>query len=290
MFHQVSRFVSRFRDLEQQDFTNTTEEERQWRLLKEKLTLPDVPEPLETVTRKCIAVTSLYPQAGASFIAGNVAYAWAAKGIPVTLCELPNHTSYFYFALDYERRVRSFKNLSPTSLILMQNNQLRIQIETPSHVHPESSQIDIASWILRLNKESSIVFIDVSSNWNKHEAKQIFELADEIWVILDADIARLTRLFLIESVPGWWISGKNKVKIIANKWNAQLARTTVLKKVEGTLSLWGTSSPQVDYQVPLIDQEKAAAAHVKANFLLELFPEEESEFQSLMYVHKGRML
>ncbi|TGU81370.1 hypothetical protein EN829_063670, partial [Mesorhizobium sp. M00.F.Ca.ET.186.01.1.1] len=89
MFHQVSRFVSRFRDLEQQDFTNTTEEERQWRLLKEKLTLPDVPEPLETVTRKCIAVTSLYPQAGASFIAGNVAYAWAAKGIPVTLCELP---------------------------------------------------------------------------------------------------------------------------------------------------------------------------------------------------------
>lgn len=290
MFHQVSRFVSRFRDLEQQDFTNTTEEERQWRLLKEKLTLPDVPEPLETVTRKCIAVTSLYPQAGASFIAGNVAYAWAAKGIPVTLCELPNHTSYFYFALDYERRVRSFKNLSPTSLILMQNNQLRIQIETPSHVHPESSQIDIASWILRLNKESSIVFIDVSSNWNKNEAKQIFELADEIWVVLDADIARLTRLFLIESAPGWWLSGKNKVKIIANKWNAQLARTTVLKKVEGTLSLWGTSSSQVDYQVPLIDQEKAAAAHVKANFLLELFPEEESEFQSLMHVHKGRML
>ena len=290
MFHQVSRFVSRFRDLEQQDFTNTTEEERQWRLLKEKLTLPDVPEPLETVTRKCIAVTSLYPQAGASFIAGNVAYAWAAKGIPVTLCELPNHTSYFYFALDYERRVRSFKNLSPTSLILMQNNQLRIQIETPSHVHPESSQIDIASWILRLNKESSIVFIDVSSNWNKNEAKQIFELADEIWVVLDADIARLTRLFLIESAPSWWLSGKNKVKIIANKWNAQLARTTVLKKVEGTLSLWGTSSSQVDYQVPLIDQEKAAAAHVKANFLLELFPEEESEFQSLMHVHKGRML
>ncbi|MED1722838.1 hypothetical protein [Brevibacillus parabrevis] len=290
MFHQVSRFVSRFRDLEQQDFTNTTEEERQWRLLKEKLTLPDVPEPLETVTRKCIAVTSLYPQAGASFIAGNVAYAWAAKGIPVTLCELPNHTSYFYFALDYERRVRSFKSLSPTSLILMQNNQLRIQIETPSHVHPESSQIDIASWILRLNKESSIVFIDVSSNWNKNEAKQIFELADEIWVVLDADIARLTRLFLIESAPSWWLSGKNKVKIIANKWNAQLARTTVLKKVEGTLSLWGTSSSQVDYQVPLIDQEKAAAAHVKANFLLELFPEEESEFQSLMHVHKGRML
>ncbi len=117
-----------------------------------------------------------------------------------------------------------------------------------------------------------------------------FELADEIWVVLDADIARLTRLFLIESAPGWWLSGKNKVKIIANKWNAQLARTTVLKKVEGTLSLWGTSSSQVDYQVPLIDQEKAAAAHVKANFLLELFPEEESEFQSLMHVHKGRML
>lgn len=290
MFHQVSRFVSRFRDLEQQEFAHTSEEERQWRLLKEKLAATHTVEQQEATIRKCIAVTSLYPQAGASFVAGNIAYAWAGQGIPVTLCEMPTQTSYFYFALDYERRVRSFKNLSPTSLLLMQNNQLRIQIDTPFHSQQESSRMDIANWILRLSKDSSIVLIDVSSYWNHREARQIFELADEVWVVFDTDIARLTRLCLVEPTPGWWVAEKSKLRFIANKWNTHLSRSSVMKKVEGTLSLWGPSVPQIDYQIARVDEEKAAMAHVKANFLLELFPEEESQFQSLIYAHKGRVL
>ncbi|MGF9797970.1 hypothetical protein [Brevibacillus agri] len=290
MFHQMSRFVSKFRDLEQQEFTHTSEEERQWRLLKEKLASPHTVEQQEAIIRKCIAVTSLYPQAGASFVAGNIAYAWAGQGIPVTLCEMPNQTSYFYFALDYERRVRSLKNFSPTSLLLMQNNQLRIQIDTPFHGQQESSRMDIANWILRVSKDSPIVFIDISSHWNQSEARQIFEIADEVWVVFDTDIARLTRLFLVETAPSWWVTEKSKLRFIANKWNSHFARSTVMKKVKGTLSLWGQTFPQIDYQIPLVDEEKAAMAHVKANFLLELFPEQESEFQSLIYAHKGRVL
>ncbi|MGN7472133.1 hypothetical protein [Brevibacillus sp. SAFN-007a] len=290
MIHQMSRFVSKFRDLEQQEFTHTSEEERQWRLLKEKLASPHTGEQQESIIRKCIAVTSLYPQAGASFVAGNIAYAWAGQGIPVTLCEMPNQTSYFYFALDYERRVRSYKNLSPTSLLLMQHNQLRIQIDTPFQNHQESSRTDIANWILRSSKDSPIVFIDVSSYWNRSEARQIFELADEVWVVFDADIARLTRLFLVEPAPSWWVTEKGKLRFIANKWNTHLSRSSVMKKVEGTLSLWGPSVSQIDCQIPLVDEEKAAMAHAKAHFLLELFPEEESEFRSLIHAHKGRVL
>ncbi|MGG4440911.1 hypothetical protein [Brevibacillus fortis] len=277
--------------MEQQEVSQSIEEERQWRVLKEKLASPQIVEQQELYQRKCIAVMSLYAQAGASFLASNLAYAWSGKGIPVTLCELPKVTSYYYFALDFERRVRQQVRESPTPSLLMQNNHLRIQIESPAQLQHESSQTDTANWLLRICKDSPIVVIDVSSNWNDIHSKQIFEHADEIWVVFDADLARLTRLFLVDPAPAWWKTERRKIKMIANKWNSQLSRTSILKKVEGTLSLWDQyGATQVTDLIPLMDGEKTAMASAKANLLLELFPEEESEFQSLIHSYKGRML
>lgn len=289
MFHQVSRFVSRFRDLEQQNFPHSYEEERRWKSLKDKLSIPEPeaeshPSPL---SRTCIVVASLYEQAGASFVASNVAYAWASKGIPVTLCELPGAASYFYFALDYERRVKP--NINP-STILMQDNRLRIQIDVPAK-QQETPQVDPANWLLRTGKGSPVVMIDASSRWRAPGAAPIFEIADEIWVVIDADLARLTRLFLVEATPPWWETERSKIKIIANKWNDYLSRSSMIKKVEGTLSLWNLSSCpiEVDAILPALNGEKTAKAQSRANLLLELFPEEEHAFQSLIHAYKGRM-
>ncbi|WP_312117736.1 hypothetical protein [Brevibacillus reuszeri] len=291
MYQKMNQFVSRFRDLEQKEFTLTGEEERRWKMLKEKLAVPQLAEPSETISRKCIAVTSLYAQAGASFISGNIAYAWAGKGVPVTLCERPNAISYFYFALDYERRAKQRENTS-TSQLLMQNNYLRIQMESPLNLQQKPSSTDIASWLLRVSKDSPIVIIDISSGWTEDETNQMFEMADEIWVVFDADLARLTRLFLTEAAPIWWTTQMSKLRFIANKWNNQLAKSSVMKKVEGTLSLWNSefTLSKVECMLPLIDGERTATAHSKGNLLLESFPEEESEFQSLIPAYKGRML
>lgn len=292
MFDQVNRFVSRFRDLEQQEFNHTREEEQQWKLLKEKLAAsPVIEEPQQLLSRKCIVVTSLYEQAGASFIAGNVAYALASQGMSVTLCEYPGSSSYYYFALDFERRMKPQRvNDSTTSMLLLQNNQLRIQIDPPYPHHP-SSQIDTADWLLRTSKESPLVVIDLSSRWREPEAKRIFDLADEIWVIFDADIARLTRLFLMEAAPSWWHTAGKRMRWIANKWNDRLARSSMMKRVEGTLSLWGREPKSIDIHaaLPHFDGEKTAMAHVKGSLLLELYPEEEEKFQSLVYACKGRL-
>lgn len=293
MFHQVSRFVSRFRDLEQQEFLHTPEEERQWRALKDKLIAPhSIEEQPYSFGRSCVAVASLYPQAGASFIAANVAYAWAGKGIPVTLSEMPNAISYYYFALDYERRVHRLANPStPAPLLLMQNNHLRIQIDPPL-LQNESFHIDQAHWLLRTCKATPFVVIDVSSRWREEGTAQLFELADEIWIVFDADLARLTRLLLVEPPPSWWFTERKKIKLIANKWNDGLSRSRVMKKIEGTFSLWGPESGpvKVEHTLSLIDSEKAGEAQAKANLLLEQFPEEEHEFQSLIHTYKGRLL
>jgi len=291
-FHQMNRFITRFRDLEQRGLQQTPEEERQWNTLRDKLATPQGEEDHHAVIhRRCIAVTSLYAQAGASFIASNVAYAWAGKNIPVTLGELPGPTSYFYFALDYERRVNRQTNpYTSAPLLLIQNNRLRIQIDPPLQPN-KPSHFDAAHWLLRTCKESPLVVIDVSSHWREAEAEQIFELADEIWVVLDTDLARLTRMLLVESAPAWWITERRKIKWIANKWNQQLSRSSVMKKISGTLSLWNPESGpvEVEYIVPLINGEKVGDAHVKASLLLEQFPEEELEFQSLIHSYKGRI-
>ncbi|MED4586602.1 hypothetical protein P9578_28000 [Brevibacillus choshinensis] len=293
MFHQMNRFVSRFRDLEQQEFSHTREEEQRWKMLKDKLSAsPAAEEQPLSFSRSCIAVTSLYSQAGASFIAANVAYAWAGKGIPVTLTEMPNAISYLYFALDYERRIHRQANpYTSAPLLLMQNNHLRIQIDPPLE-HNKSSHIDLAHWLLRTCKDSPVVVIDVSSRWKENEAKQIFELADEIWVVFDTDLARLTRLFLVESAPLWWTTERSKIKLIANKWTQHLSRSSVMKKIEGTLSLWNLEHGPVEVEctLPLMNSEKIGDAQAKGSLLLEHFSEEERDFLPLIHTYKGRVL
>lgn len=291
MFEQMSRFVSRFRDLEQKEFIQSHEEERQWNQLKEKLSATQLDEQHLPYSRRCIAVTSLYSQAGSSFVAANAACAWAKKGMPITLCELPTTSSYYYFALDYERRVSQRGSSSSTPSLLLQDRHLRIQIAPPLSDQP-NSQLDVADWMLRTTKESPFVIIDVSSRWKEASAERVFELADEIWVIFDADLARLTRFFLVETPPRWWFQHNSKKRLIANKWNHRLARSQVMKRVEGTISLWKQDSitdVSIDTVIPHIDADKLAEAQIKAKLLLELFPEEAEPFQRLIH-DKGRML
>ncbi|MED1950496.1 hypothetical protein [Brevibacillus centrosporus] len=293
MFHQMNRFVTRFRDLEQQAFSHTPEEERQWRTLKDKLSSPQTGEDHQSVlSRRCIAVTSLYAQAGASFLSSNVAYIWAGNRIPVTFSELPSTISYFYFALDYERRLNRKANpYTSAPMLLIQNDFLRIQIDPPFQ-KKMTPPTDAAHWLLRTCKDSPVVMIDVSSHWKEKAAQQIFELVDEIWVVFDTDLARLTRLFLVEPAPSWWKTEKRKIKLIANKWNQQLSRTSVMKRISGTLSLWDQESGpvEVEYVLPLMNGEKVGDAHVKASLLLEQFPEEEHAFSPLIHTYKGRVL
>ncbi|MDA5110551.1 hypothetical protein [Brevibacillus thermoruber] len=290
MFQQVNRFVTQFRELEKREYARSREEERLWQSLKDKLSASPTEEQPSAV-RRCIAVTGLYAQAGASFLAGNASFLLAGSGVSVTLCELPGTASYYYFALDCERRAHHrFKN-SSASVLLMQSNHLRILVDTPLS-NESSTPTDTADWLLRMSKESATVVIDLSSRWKEEQAVRVMDLADEIWVVFDSDLARFTRLFLTEEPPSWWEKHGDKIRLIANKWNEYLSRSAVMKKVEGTVSLWNGErfGPGIDAVVPLIDSEKTAIAHTKASLLLELYPEEEHRFQSLLHSEKGRML
>jgi hypothetical protein len=290
-FHKVNRFVSHFRELEKQAYSLTKEEEQSWQALKEKLSASVPEEQRFPVSRRIIAIAGLYPRAGASFLAGNFAYYLAGKGIPTTLCEMPGIVSYYYFALDFERRAHQDLKDSAEKMLLLQNNLLRIKVDA-SLQKQNPSQMDITNWLLLVSKDSPCVIFDLSSYWTEESVHRIMALADEIWLVFDSDVARLTSLFLSEKAPKAWKSMADKIRIIANKWNPHLARSGVMKRVEGTVSLWDEEHQkrEIDATFPLIDSQKVSIAQSKASLLLEVHPEEGKWFESLVFTEKGRML
>lgn len=291
MFQKVSRFVSHFRELEKQEFPQTQEEEQRWQSLKEKLSTPVLEEQIYPVSRRMIAVAGLYPRAGASFLASNVAYFLAEKGVPTTLCEMPGDVSYYYFALDFERRAHADPRDPTQKSLLLQSNLLKIKVDS-SLQRRTPAEIDITNWLFVVSKDSPYVIFDLSSRWMEEPASRIMELADEIWLVFDSDVACLTRLFLSETPPEAWYRKASKIKLIANKWNPHLSRSGIMKRVEGTISLWDHEQEKrdIDMTFPLIDSEKVSTAQSKASLLLEMYPEEGRWFEPLVFTEKGRML
>lgn len=291
MFHKVNRFVSQFRELEKQEFSMTQEEENRWHSLKEKLSSPVIEEQNLSRYRRMIAFAGLYPRVGTSFLASNLAFYLAGKGIPTTLCELPGNVSHYYFALDFERRAHSDPKESTNKLLLMQNNLLKIKVDA-SFQKRNPSQMDITNWLLMVSKDSPCVIFDLSSLWTEEQAGPVLELVDEIWMVIDSDVARLTRLFLSQNSPTAWNSKGDKVKLIANKWNPYLSDTNNMKKVEGTISLWDELEQrrEISATFPLIDSEKVSRAQSKASLLLEMYPEEGRWFEAIAITEKGMVL
>lgn len=285
MFDQLKQFVSNFRELEKRELVLTPDEEDRWKKLKEKLAASGLQEKSnQPLFHRVIAVASFYPQAGSSFLASNFAFFQASKEIQTTLCEIPSGISYYYFALDSERRAVPDRGQTREEYrkIQLLNGALRIKV-TASLVHRPLSQGELSNWFLTNSKESSLFIIDLSSHWRGEPAEWIMELADQVWFILDSDFPRLSRLILSETAPAIWQKNYEKIKIVANKWNGRLASNSVVKKIEGTLSFWDTElqSKKVDAFFPLIKAEKISSAQLEAVLLLEKYPEEGLLFEQL---------
>lgn len=285
MFEQMKQFVSTFRELEKQQPALTDTEMANWEKLREKLSRTPPPDRgVRSANRRIIVVASFYPQAGASFLAGNFAFLQGGNDIPTILCEPPGSLSYYYFALDSERRsVRAQEQDGVKSKqIDLHDGMLQVKV-TASLEKQAVSQREWTSWILANQKEASLLIIDLSSEWRGEMANWVMQLADEIWFVLDADFPRLTRLLLTESPPPVWNEADGKVKIIANRWNQRLAKQSVLKRLEGTLSLWDLNQQgrKIDACVPQVNGEKVSFSQLEASFYLEKYPEEAAVFEHL---------
>ncbi|MFM1655039.1 hypothetical protein ACI7RC_23535 [Brevibacillus sp. B_LB10_24] len=288
MFRDVQHFLHHFRELEKKQFTQTKEEERQWIELKNKLSVTGSPasSSAEQKFRRVIAVCSLFPQAGASFLAANYAFYQASRGVCTTLCEHPERISYYYFALDCERRGKTNPSTASDQiekLVELKDGLLRVKMKPP-YVRTESmGQAEVASWYLANSKESDLLIIDLSSYWHSEIAILIAEWADELWFVLDTDLPRITCLIATQEIPPLSKKYSDKIHLIANKWNAGLDRASIIKRLEGTLSLWtGSKQSRIAAFIPFIDPAKVSTVQSSGKLLLEQFPEYSELFQPLL--------
>lgn len=282
MFDQVRQFTHMFRELENQERAVNREDQKRGERLRQALSTS-----VETVQysyqlhRYVLVIASFYPQAGASFIAGNLAYYQAGKRVPVVLCEPPAGQPYYYFALDGEVRAESGNRLHnhTEKIITMQDGYLRVKANTPYDQKPNAFP-EITSWLLGNSKDASLLIVDISSCWKGETASWIMDMADEIWFVLDTDVPRFARTILTEEAPKAWNESGKKVRLIANRWDQAIAKVDLMKKMEGTLSYWNHNQiiKQIDMLIPAVSGEKIMNAHAKAKLLLEMYPEEENMF------------
>lgn len=282
--------MSTFRELEKKEYELSNEQEESWRQLKEKLSASSIPEtPDQQVGLQTIVVTGLYPRTGSSFIASNYAYYQAGKSVATTLCELPGIFSSYYISLDFEKRT-SGSDQTDRSLFL-QERRLRINAEHPHRVR-EVYQTEVMNWFFTQFKQSNLLIVDISSHWQADWVEWLMGMADQIWVVVDTDFPRLTQTVFNESMPSWWMDSKNKIRIILNKWCSNFPKGSILRRVEGTLSLWNEqiAIPEIVGCIPLLDGESIMNAQLAARLYLEMFPDEKELLDQLACLDKGRFI
>lgn len=291
MYQQVQRFVSAFRELEKKEYELSTQQQESWRQLKEKLASSPDPEAEDTAHRRfqTIVVTGLYPRTGSSFIASNYAYYHSGKSVSTTLCELPGVFSSYYISLDFEKRTSGSDQHDRT--LLLQGRRLRIHAEHPERLR-SIEQAEVMNWFVPLVKNTQLLVVDMSSHWKSEGASWLMGMADQIWVVVDSDFPRLAQTIFSETMPSWWFNNKNKIRIILNKWPLHSSKGSILRKVEGTLSIWDERLPvpAILGCVPSMDAEAVLKAQLAARLYLEMYPTEQELLDQLACLDKGRFL
>ncbi len=285
MFDQVRQFTTMFRELENQERSVSREDQVRGQRLRQVLsTSLEAGQSSYQLHRYVLVIASFYPQAGASFIASNLAYYQAGKRIPVVLCEAPSGQPYYYFALDGEVRAESSSRLDnhTEKIITMHDGYLRVKANAP-YDQKLNAFPEVTNWLMGNSKEASLLIIDISSFWRSETSSWIMDMADEIWFVFDTDVPRFARTILMEEAPKAWNDRGKKVRLIANRWDQAFAKEHLMKKMEGTLSYWNHNQiiKQIDFLVPAISSEKIMKAHEKAKFFLEMYPEEEDIFAQM---------
>lgn len=290
MLDKVQKFVSTFRELERKEYQLSNEQEESWRQLKEKLSQVAVNEtkPFQS-GMQTIVIAGMYPRAGSSFLAGNYAYFLARNEISTTLCEFPFMLSYYYFSLDFERRVSARERKENT--LHLCNRKLRIKANHPLS-RQDISQTDAMQWFLTNHKNTSVLIIDISSHWRNELASWIMQMADQIWFVIDSDFPRLSQTVLATGTPDFWKANIHKIQIILNKWCDSKVQSKIARMIEGTVSLWDEhmTSPLVTGCIPSVDGQKVRTSHMEACLLLELFPDQEDLLKEFAGLDKGRFL
>jgi serine/threonine protein kinase len=226
-----------------------------------------------------ISIGSLYSRAGSSLIAGNLANYLSQNQIPTSLVESPTSTNYWYnYFNGDENKPRGWislaHQLSQNKAIKKSNTwTLKSGLQLITHDVPvpkeQWGEEQMYKFLIAV-KETPVIIHDASHLWNDVTNKVMLEFADEIWIVIDFDIAHINasanQLMNLKTKYG------NRLKLILNKVADEKISKLFkqeLGEIEGEFPLEASLARYAQWENKLIT-ENMKRANVLEPFLVKL--------------------
>ena len=242
------------------------------------------------IPNKLIAVASLYPGAGSTFLISNLAKILNELHVPIGVLEPVGVKPIWYELLfgmknapsnwvSFASQIKTHQTIK-TESVWQEENIVWMPLE-PNFNGNDWTQDDTYT-LINIARQVPIILADISTNWDEDMVKAIINMATEIWVVVGSSPVkvncykdRLIRLKTHHSktivVGNYWDPFINK-KEIQHEWTESLGYiengTEYFFDVAATMSRYGEEVTQAEWEGNFLYDIKKT----KDQIFKELFP------------------
>lgn len=221
---------------------------------------------------KIIVIGGAFSRVGSTFVSHLMTRAISEKNISVSYIENPYGYSYTYDRYfgeeNYHNYISLFSKetrdvLSPSVDSEKQwfNENINLVVLNPLLEKKFGDEVDFdVFYKILLKQKTPIQIIDVGTDWNKPVYKELIDIADEVYLVLDAD--PIATQILIEQRPYEYLFKddflKPNINVILNKATSKIAKDKIFTEVYEEV-----------YSIPLLNSESVFACEANRRWLLE---------------------
>ena len=201
-----------------------------------EVNLPTLVEP------KLVAIGSLYPECGSTWIACHLAQMLASYHIPVGVLEFPTNRPYLYERLNGDQLAPS--NWECWYTQIKHHKKIRkgtewkdgdiywIPLAKNHHPVDDIDLYDLYA-LLASSRQIPIVLVDLSSHWEVESVRQLLNVSDEIWMVTKPNPTKWNSYYAsFETVFQIY---SDKAFVIGNCWTPYMTQKEVLNQFRQSL-------------------------------------------------------
>lgn len=240
-------------------------EKREREKVKERVIEKLVPLPIE---KKIVLVGAPFQRNGSTFISHLLAKDIANLSIPVTYIENPFSRVYTYDRFDGNRKLENYrsvfyshlkKDIPPNITFDWMEDGVSIIAKHPEEDDYNEEQVNFELLIKILLKiPSPITIIDVGNDWNRKVVRDLFEIASNVFMIIEPDVSDAHYLEDPDNEKTAYyryIVEQDKTDIIGNRMEESLLKNKLINELYGDKII--TTIPTISSKAVFDCQDKA---------------------------------
>ncbi len=198
------------------------------------------------VKKKLIMVGSPLPRSGSSFISHLLARALTQMDVSVTYVENPYAKPYTYDRFighqktnNYRSKFYEYSKDIPNSFDIVSDwkvEQVSLICKHPTHEFIYLGQdIGFDTWVKVLySTPSTITIIDVGSDWNNDVFRDLYDITDHLYIVLEPDFPYIQYFEEAEDLSTKFLRElllTNKTSLIGNRFTHHMKENEIIKEL-----------------------------------------------------------